>query len=303
MNEPPWLLDTLASVREIGARLPHALLIHGPRGWGEERIANAVALDLMELEPGRDARAAAHPDLRWLQPENGVIKVDSIRGIVEFLVQTPQAAPRKIAVIEDADRMNPNAANALLKSLEEPPPDSFIALSTSAPERLLPTVRSRCQQIRVRRGGDDEVRAWLGAAGVDPEKAGYWAVEYGGAPFAIASAAERGQAPLWDSLEKASRSPAAARAAGDGLRDADLVDLLERWLRIVHWLVRQAKVPVRGLVLDFATEILNVRRAALVNTGLNRAMQLQRLLLLWAELWRHASISHLPKATFLMSSP
>ena len=296
MNEPPWLFNALASVRGMGARLPHALLIHGPPGWGAEIVANALALDLMHVEPGRDARGVAHPDLRWLQPEDGVIRVDAIREIVEFLIQTPQAAGRKIAVIEDADRMNLYAANALLKSLEEPPPESFIALSTSAPEQLLPTVRSRCQQIRVLPGGKDEVRDWLQAAGVDLEQAGFWAVEYGGAPFAIALAAERGQAPLWSSLEKAARSPAVARATGDALRAEDLVDLLERWLRITHWLVRRMAVPGRMPVLDFATEMQKVHRAALVNTGLNRTMQLQRLLLLWAELWRHESIPAVPKA-------
>ena len=296
MNEPPWLSNALASVRGMGARLPHALLIHGPPGWGGERVANALALDLMQVASGRDARGVAHPDLRWLQPEDGVIKVDAIREIAEFLVQTPQAAGRKIAVIEDADRMNLNAANALLKPLEEPPRDSFIALSTSAPEQLLPTVRSRCQQIRVKRGGTDEVRGWLNGAGVDLEQAGFWAVEYGGAPFAIALAAERGQAPLWASLERAARSPAIARATGDALREEDLVDLLERWLRITHWLVRRMAAPGRTPVLDFATEMQNVRRAALVNTGLNRTMQLQRLLLLWAELWRHESIPGVPKA-------
>ena len=294
MNEPPWLSNPLASVRGMGARLPHALLIHGPPGWGGELVANALALDLMHVESGRDARGVAHPDLRWLQPEDGVIRVDAIRQIVEFLVQTPQAAGRKIAVIEDADRMNPNAANALLKSLEEPPPESFIALSTSAPEQLLATVRSRCQQIRIRSGSNDEVRDWLQAAGVDLEQAGFWAVEYGGAPFAIALAAERGQEPLWSSLEKAARSPAAARATGDALRGENLVDLLERWLRITHWLVRRMAPAGRMRVLDFATEMQNVRGAALVNTGLNRTMQLQRLLLLWAELWRHESIPGVP---------
>ena len=296
MNEPAWLLDAVAGVRRIGARLPHALLIHGPKGWGEERVANALALDLMRLDPGRDAREVAHPDLRWLRPEDGVIKVDGVRDIVDFLVRTPQTAGRKIAVIEDADRMNVHAANALLKSLEEPPPESFVALSTSAPERLLPTVRSRCQRIGVRRGTTDEVRAWLEATGVNLEKAGYWAVEYGGAPFTIASAAECGQAPLWHALEKAAQSPTAARAAGAGLREEDLVDLLERWLRIAHWLVRQVAVRESTLVVDFAAEIQNVRRAALVNTGLNRAMQLQRLLLMWVDLWRQASIAHVPKA-------
>ena len=296
MNEPPWLMNALAGIRRMGARLAHALLIHGPPGWGGDRVANTLALDLMNLDSGRDARGVAHPDLRWLQPEAGVIKVDAIREIVEFLLQTPQVAGRKIAVIEDADRMNLNAANALLKSLEEPPRDSFIALSTSAPEQLLPTVRSRCQEIRVRPGDNDEVRDWLDATGVDLEQAAFWAVEYGGAPFAIALAAEQGQTPLWNSLEKAARSPTAARAAGDALRDADFVDLLERWVRITHWLMRQMPVPGRLTVLEFATEMLNVRRAALVNTGLNRSMQLQRLLLLWAELWRHARIPAVPKA-------
>ena len=80
MNEPPWLSDALAGVREMGARLPHALLISGPRGWGGEYVVNALALDLMHLESSRDARRVAHPDLRWLQPEGGVIKVDAIRG-------------------------------------------------------------------------------------------------------------------------------------------------------------------------------------------------------------------------------
>ncbi|MCY3620103.1 MAG: hypothetical protein OXH68_00150 [Gammaproteobacteria bacterium] len=295
MNEPPWLSDALENVRGMGARLPHALLVNGPRGWGGEQVVNALALDLMHLESSRDARGVAHPDLRWLQPEDGVIKVDAIRHIVEFLLQTPQAAGRKIAVIEDAERMNLNAANALLKSLEEPPRESFIALYTSAPEQLLPTVRSRCQTIRVQPGGNDEVRDWLQAGGVDLGQAGFWAVEYGGAPFAIALAAEKGQAPLWSSLEKAARAPAAARTTGDALREEDLVDLLERWLRITHWLLRRMGPSGRVPLLDFASEMHNVRRAAVVNTGLNRTMQLQRLLLLWAELWRRAPIPAAPK--------
>ena len=295
MNEPPWLSNALANVRAMAARLPHALLIHGPPGWGAERVANALALDLMHLESGRDARAVAHPDLRWLQPEDGMIKVDAIREIVDFLVQTPQAAGRKIAVIEDADRMNLNAANALLKSLEEPPRESFVALSTSASQQLLPTIRSRCQEIRIRRGGNDDVRDWLIGAGVDLERAGFWAVEYAGAPFAIAIAAEEDRAPLWNSLQKAARSSAAARAIAEALRAEDLVDLLERWLRIAHWLMRRMAVPGCMTVLDFAGEIQNVRQAALVNTGLNRTMQLHRLLLLWAELWRHAPLPAVPK--------
>lgn len=296
MIEPPWLLGALADLRGMRSRLPHALLIHGAPGWGEERIANALALDLLGIVQRRDAREVAHPDLRWLQPSDGLIRVGDVRGLVEYMMQTPQSAGRKIAVIENADRMNLHAANALLKSLEEPPPESFIVLSSSAPERLLPTVRSRCQAVRVRRGSAAEVRSWLLAVGVDDETAGRWEIEFGGAPFPIVLAAERGGTPLFTVLAEVARSPAAARAAPDKLRNEDIVDVLERWLRITHWLLRQPAAPERSAVADFATEVLHLRQTALVNTGLNRNLQLRRLLLLWADLWRRASIPGLPQA-------
>ena len=285
MNEPPWLSGAIDALRRLGDRLPHALLIHGPPGWGEEQVANALALELMGLAPGKDAREVAHPDLRWLQGEDGVIRVDDVRRVVEFLQQTPQAAGRKIAVIETADRMNPNAANALLKSLEEPPPESFVALTTSAPERLLPTIRSRCQRIAVTKGDARDVEAWFARVGVDAALAARLAVEYGGAPFSIKAAAERRQTPLWESLRKAGRSPVAVPAVADALREDELVDLLERWLRVLHWLLR-SNVGMRTDALEFAQELSHTRRAAMVNTGLNRPMQLQRLLLLWSDLWR-----------------
>ena len=209
-----------------------------------------------------------------------------------------EAENQKIAVIEDADRMNLNAANALLKSLEEPPPESFIALATGTPGRLLPTVRSRCQQVQVHPGDEREVRAWLAQAGVDLKLAGYLAVEYGGAPFDIVAAAERAQKPLWTALEKAGRSAAAARPVADELREQDLGDLLQRWLRILHWLLRQWAEPERPAALGFAAHLLEARRVALLNTGLNRSMQLQRLLLLWSELWCQMPIARVPSIVF-----
>ena len=286
MKEPAWLVPALETIRGLGERLPHALMIHGPGGWGEERIANALAVDLMRLAPGREARDVAHPDLRWLSPEGGMIKVDDIRAIVDFLVQTPQVAGRKIAVIEDADRMNVNAANALLKSLEEPPPESFIALSTGAAERLPATVRSRCQRLEVQRGDGRTVHAWLLEAGVAEDLIEPLAMEHGGAPFAILAAAEGGQAPLWPVLAKVARTPAAAGEVALVNREEKLADVVDRWLRIAHWLVRQWPVTSAALALPFVDELLRTRQAALLNTGLNRSMQLHRLALLWADLWQ-----------------
>ena len=285
MSEPSWLRDAEQRMRSILGRLPHALLIQGPGGWGEDRIANALAVQLMGLEPEAQARAVAHPDLRWLDAEDGAIKIDAIRGVIDFLMHTPQLAGRKIAVIEDADRMNVNAANALLKSLEEPPAESFIALTSGAPERLLPTIRSRCQRIDVHPAPASAVAAWLAENGVDANAGRQLAVEYGGAPYAVLDAAQRGQEPLWPALARVGRNSAAAAEMADSRRDENLADLAGRWLRIVHDLLRRWPPQSAAPALAFADDLAKVRESALLNSGLNRPMQLHRLLLLWCDLW------------------
>ena len=290
MSEAPWLLPVLEQLRAGRARLPHALLIESRQDWGVDRVANALALDLMGLAAGKVASEVAHPDLRWLAPEGGVIKIDAVRRAIDFLLQTPQLAGRKIAVIQDADKMNLNAANALLKTLEEPPAESFLALTTGNAGRLLATIRSRCQRVAIRPAPNDALLAWLVAEGVAEEAAGYLAVEHGGAPFAVLAAAQSEQPPLWPELAAAARAPAAARAFAQSRRDADLADLVGRWLRIVCWLlrrVRRGRVPPEGTAaaLRFADDLATTRRMALLNTALSRPMQLQRLVLLWVELW------------------
>ena len=288
MNEPPWLdapLRTVAAL--VGNRLPHALLIQGPGGWGEERVANVLAARLLDVDGSGEMRAVVHPDLRWIDPVDGVVKIDAIRAAIDFLVQTPKLAARKIAVVCDAERMNLNAANALLKTLEEPPSESFLALVSGAPERLLPTVRSRCQRIDVRGADTATTLAWLQANGVASHAAGHLAVECGGAPFAILAASRSEQKPLWPALVEAAKAPAEAATIAQGRREEDLADLTARWLRILHWLLRRVPRASMGALLDFAAELAQLREAALANTGLNRPMQIERLLLLWVEVARY----------------
>ena len=285
---PPWLAAAVAQVNAMRPRLPHALLVRGPGGWGEDHVVNALAIELMGLDADANAREVAHPDMRWLAPQDGTIKIDAVRDIIGFLMQTPHTAGRKVAVIQDAEQMNANAANALLKTLEEPPAESFLALCSGAPGRLLPTIRSRCQRVEIRPGPAATVLAWLRDAGVDGNDAGYWAVEFGGAPFAILEASGNGWQPLWPALAKAGGAPTALDARlTRGADGEDLASLAGRWLHIVHWLLRRSPTPARGAILDFAAELLEVRRLALLNTALNRSLQMQRLLLLWAKLWPH----------------
>ena len=312
---PPWLMAPLERLDAIFDRLPHGLLIQGPGGWGEETVAAALVERLLRLESAQEPRDVAHPDLRWVEPEAGIIRVDQMRATIEFLHQTPRFAGRKVAVIVAADRMNQNAANALLKSLEEPPDNSFAVLVSGAPERLLPTVCSRCQRLEVHPASDDVVMAWLGEAGVEEERARHLVIEYGAAPFTVLEAVERDEEPLMSALVEAARQPAKAVEVAERRREDSLADLTARWLRIVHWWTRQhldqpgslmrgaspsrspaegshmrgaspSRSPAEGSLLDFAAELQQLRGMALANTGLNRAMQLQRLFLMWAELWR-----------------
>jgi DNA polymerase-3 subunit delta' len=164
MAEPfPWQHEQWCSIVERAQhdRLPHALLLAGKDGLGKrlfaERIAHALlckASDINSAPCGicRNCQlfqAGNHPDYLSLEPEDSKkpIRVDQIRSMGEFIVRTSQSGRYKIILLHPADRMNLNAANSLLKTLEEPPGVSLLLLVTSAPSKLPATIRSRCQQL------------------------------------------------------------------------------------------------------------------------------------------------------------
>mgnify|MGYP003619166312 CR=1 FL=1 len=143
-------------------RMPHAVLVAGhPRGAGTEFVEGLLALAFGVQDP---ARLRQHADVRWIEPESKSrqIKVeDQIRPLIDFIGLTSYEGGWKAGVILFADRLNANAQNALLKTLEEPPPNSLLILATDVPAALLPTIRSRAQFVDVR---DDERPAdspWL----------------------------------------------------------------------------------------------------------------------------------------------
>jgi DNA polymerase-3 subunit delta' len=280
-------------------RLPHALLLRAPEGWGASSFGSWLALRLLELEaaaadtapdaepagiPLPRARSLAHPDLRWIEPDGNVIKVDEIRSLAEFAVGTRQSAPRKVAVIERAELMNLNAANALLKTLEEPPPGTHIVLVSSQPGRLLPTIVSRCHAVTLEADAD-AAEAWLLARWPREELISR-RLEYGDAPLTLDAALREGEpllAPTLAALGR-SRQPALEAAA---LLELDVERLLDRWYRCcVAIAARRLEGPwLAGLdakALDqFVDELTSTRRQILYASGANVRLLLERLAVRW----------------------
>ena len=140
-----------------GGRGPtHAYLFHGPPGVGKRTVARAFAAALLaagsaapEEVRGRAARGA-HPDLTWVTPSGAgeMLVGDVDQAVVAAAARTPFESRRRVFVLEDAHTLNDQAANRLLKTLEEPAPFAHFILLAPTPRELLPTIASRCQQVR-----------------------------------------------------------------------------------------------------------------------------------------------------------
>jgi len=153
-------------------KLPHGLLLSGPADSGKSEFVEHLAKYLLCSNPAGEAcgecsrcrllDAGTHPDfLTVTLEESKQIRIEQIRDMIDWAQQTAQQGGRKFCLITPADKLNLQSANALLKCLEEPPADTTICLVTSEPARLLPTIRSRCQQIITHLPSREEAMAWL----------------------------------------------------------------------------------------------------------------------------------------------
>lgn len=179
-QDMPWLnrawQTVQAGLREN--RLPHALIIAGERGVGKRTWAEAVAELLLceqrvtSADGSRAAcghcrqcelfQGASHPDVQVYTPEKSrMVKVDQVRALTAFAVASPQVARRKVAIIDRADQLNINAANALLKTLEEPLADVTLLLLKESGRPVLPTISSRCQTLTIPVPEQEMARNWL----------------------------------------------------------------------------------------------------------------------------------------------
>jgi DNA polymerase-3 subunit delta' len=220
-RENPSLLGHAAAEAVIddavlAGRVHHAWLLTGAEGVGKATLAYRFARRLL-AGPGvpaatvndpaypvfRRVAAGTHADLLTIEREwdekrkrlRSEIVVDSARSVADFLRLTPAEGGWRIVVVDGAEHLNRNAANALLKVLEEPPPRAVLLLVCAAPGRLLPTIRSRCRRLRLGELGSADMERVLAQCmpGMTPEERATLAALAGGAPGrAVALAEEQG---------------------------------------------------------------------------------------------------------------
>ena len=171
----PWQKSDWSKLSHQNAneRLAHAYLVYGSAGIGKFDFILRFSKYLLCSSPSKNAacgkctncrlHASAHPNIKLLKPENNSseIKIDQIRYLTEFFNKTSHSEGFKISIINDADRLNINSTNALLKTLEEPSGASILFLCSSLPGQLSPALRSRCQEFSMNQPNRNETLDWL----------------------------------------------------------------------------------------------------------------------------------------------
>ena len=287
----PWHRSVRDHVAKLLAdeQLTHALLVAGAPGWGECGLANWIALHLLGRSTDILARELAHPDLRWIAPEGSITKIDAVRELNEFAVGTSLIAPRKVAVIEAAHTLNRNGANALLKTLEEPPENTYVILASCHPGRLLPTIRSRCQLFDVR-SQPGLARSWL-VEKLDIPDLEERLFEYGNAPLSVLRGYHDGEDSLVGLLGEIARAPSPTSYV-QRLLEMDPVTLTGRWFRYAQALIGgQLKMPelesaTPRTLIKFVDELLWARRQLETTNSANPRLLLERLSVQWRALGR-----------------
>jgi DNA polymerase-3 subunit delta' len=267
----PWQEDAWTRLQAMRARLPHAILFHGPAGVGKAGFIEAFAQALLceNVRPDGHACGACascgwfaqgnHPDYRRVRPEaleddapaaegedapaedkktktktaSKEIKIEQVRALADFMNISTHRQGLRVVVLYPAEALNMPASNALLKTLEEPPPGTVFLLASNGLDRLLPTILSRCRKFALPMPEHAQALAWLEAQGVGD--ADGWLREQGGAPLAALVQAETGSREELDGLLQVLAQPSvdAALRSADRLSKAPLASLVawqQRWL-------------------------------------------------------------------------
>ena len=267
----PWQENSWQQLQLLRQRMPHAILFHGAAGIGKSDFIEQFAQGLLceaVLPDGHACGQCAscgwfsqhnHPDYRRVRPEaledepaeeeggdaeakksakaskapSKEIKIEQIRALADFMNISTHRQGLRVVVLYPAEALNLPASNALLKTLEEPPPGTVFLLASNSLDRLLPTILSRCRKFAMTMPSHEQALSWLKAQGV--ADADSWLSEQGGAPLAALAQAETGNRDDMEALLQMLARPSVdgALKTADKLQKVALsaqVSWLQRWL-------------------------------------------------------------------------
>ena len=310
INIPRWFSPAIDEVNAAFAarRVAHGILIHEDPGAGGFELARWIAQRFNCSEASRAPcgecqsckwiEANQHPDVTLLSPEEDseYIKIEPVRALVADLALTAHGRGYKVAILSPADALYPNAANSLLKTLEEPPPRTLLLLVTSQPARLLPTLRSRCSRLRLAGPSRQEAAEVLAAA----RGAGPWEdalAATGAGPFALLDADASALADLRADTLRTLRDIGSGNIQPPAVADkwargelATRLACVESWvtdrilestaIRDVTHLSGSGLAPNICRLFELSDAVRDMRKLA--HTSINKTMAVEALLWRWA---------------------
>ena len=322
MNLLPWQHDVwdALSARLANQTLPHAILLVGSKGVGKQQLATAFAAAILcehgaanhsscgECRACVLFRAGTHPDFHRYTPveDSRQVRIDQIRNLAQKSILTSSMGRYQVFLVAPADAMNSNAANAFLKTLEEPSPNSIIILLAERPGNLPATIISRCQRYLIHPPSQAMALQWLAAQDDWPEQPCKMALAVaGGAPLLAQSILSDGQ------VEKLTQAVELLVAAGRGRNDVVALaaqwqdewlgarlDWWLRWLRDIAWIdLVQSEIPGPEAPQELRRLLENVDLQSLVRyldrlnqarglleSPVNRNLLVEDLLICWRKL-------------------
>lgn len=277
----PWQQSAWQQWQQLRARLPHAILFHGPEGIGKTAFAEACAQALLCETPTADGHACgncaacgwfaqySHPDYRRVRPEaleeddadgdeegdtkkskstkapSKDIRIEQVRALGDFINVSTHRSGLRVILLHPAEALNTASANSLLKMLEEPPPQTVFLLITHSLDRLLPTILSRCRKFALAMPDRQQALQWLQEQKVKDAEG--WLAEHGGAPLAALDASQDDSREAMDDLLRQLAQPGIDTA----LRTAERlqktpVSALVAWQQ--RWLYDVLSVKLSGTI-------------------------------------------------------